>query len=155
MAAHVLAKKTVLSTKMERVPVLDVLPVAYWVGGDTGMKQTSQEQWKNVVLVVEELATIIPIPLAYLDDADVPIWDEVQPRMVEAAGNLIDQAVFWDIAKPSTWGTSVVGRRGQRLAGRPGRGHHGLRHGHHRSRGHDQGQTGYTVNGFVGRPGLN
>src|ERR1700749_1831083 len=108
-AALSLMKKTVLSTKTERMPVLDVLPVAYWVGGDTGMKQTSQQQWKNVVMVVEELACIIPIPQAYLDDADVPIWDQVQPRMVEAAGQLIDEAVFWDIGKPSTWGTSVVG----------------------------------------------
>lgn len=153
-AALSLMKKTVLSTKTERMPVLDVLPVAYWVGGDTGMKQTSQEQWKNVVLVVEELACIIPIPLAYLDDADVPIWDEVQPRMVEAAGNLIDQAVFWDIAKPSTWGTSVVGGAVNAsqiaLAGATtdfGTDITGLAD--------TMGQTGYTVNGFVGRPGLN
>lgn len=161
-AALALCKKTMLSTKTERMPVLDVLPMAYWVGGDTGLKQTSQQQWKNVVMVVEELATIIPIPQAYLDDADVPIWDEVQPRMVEAAGNLIDQAVIFDVNKPSTWGTSIYGGAinagnvqvqgganawggssttdlGQDVA----------------SLGDKLAQTGYTVNGFVGRPGLN
>jgi HK97 family phage major capsid protein len=153
-AALSLMKKTVLSTKTERMPVLDVLPIAYWVGGDTGMKQTSQQEWKNVVLVVEELATIIPIPQAYLDDADVPIWDEVQPRMVEAAGNLIDQAIFWDIAKPSTWGTSIVGGAvnagNVSLAGGTtdfGTDITGLAD--------TMSQTGYNVNGFVGRPGLN
>jgi HK97 family phage major capsid protein len=153
-AALSLMKKTILSTKTERMPVLDVLPIAYWVGGDTGMKQTSQQQWKNVVLVVEELATIIPIPQAYLDDADVPIWDEVQPRMVEAAGNLIDQAVIWDIAKPSTWGTSIVGGAvnagNVSLAGATtdfGTDITGLAD--------TMSQTGYNVNGFVGRPGLN
>jgi len=58
-AALTLMNKTVLSAKTQRMPVLDVLPVAYWVGGDTGMKQTSMQQWKNVVMVVEELACIL------------------------------------------------------------------------------------------------
>jgi HK97 family phage major capsid protein len=153
-AALALCKKTVLSTKTERMPVLDVLPVAYWVGGDTGLKQTSQQEWKNVVLVVEELACIIPIPQAYLDDADVPIWDEVQPRMVEAAGNLIDQAVFWNINKPSTWGTSIVG--GALDAGNVVVDGSGVDMGQEvTALGDLMAQTGYNVNGFVGRPGLN
>lgn len=163
-AALSLCKKTVLSTKTERMPVLDVLPMAYWVGGDTGLKQTSQQEWKNVVMVVEELATIIPIPQAYLDDADVPIWDEVQPRMVEAAGSLIDQAVIWDINKPTTWGTSIVGGAvaagnyiedgykdwgavGSTAASDFGQTVTVL--------GDNMSQTGYDVNAFVGRPGLN
>lgn len=75
-----------MSTRTQRQPVLDVLPMAYWVSGDTGMKQTSSVDWKNVTLVAEELAVIVPIPEAYLDDAQVPIWDEVRPRIVEAFG---------------------------------------------------------------------
>src|SRR5215468_10848700 len=73
-AALSVMNRTTLSSKTQRMPVLDVLPVAYWVGGDTGMKQTTQQQWKNVVMVVEELACIVPIPEAYIDDADVPLW---------------------------------------------------------------------------------
>lgn len=163
-AALSLCKKTLLSSKTERMPVLDVLPQAYWVGGDTGLKNTSQQQWKNVVMVVEELATIIPIPQAYLDDADVPIWDEVQPRMVEAAGALIDQAVIWDINKPTTWGTSIVG--GALNAGNVVQEGFTAFGGASTGAASDYGvtvtalgdglaQTGYTVNGFVGRPGLN
>jgi HK97 family phage major capsid protein len=153
-AALSLCKKTVLSTKTERLPVLDVLPMAYWVGGDTGLKQTSTQEWKNVVMVVEELACIIPIPQAYLDDADVPIWDEVQPRMTEAAGSLIDQAVFWNINKPSTWGTSIVG--GAVNAGNKVVAGTGVDFGQDvTALGDLMAQTGYNVNGFVGRPGLN
>ena len=85
--------RTTLSSKTQRMPVLDILPVAYWVGGDTGMKQTTQQQWKNIVMVVEELACLVPIPEAYLDDADVPLWGQVQPRITEAVGALIDSAV--------------------------------------------------------------
>src|SRR4249919_191449 len=76
-AALQLMRSTPLSSKTQRMPVLDVLPMAYWVGGDTGLKQTTMQMWKNVVLVVEEIACIVPIPEAYLDDADVPLWDQV------------------------------------------------------------------------------
>lgn len=106
-AAMTLMQRTTLSSKTQRIPVLDILPVSYWVSGDTGMKQTTFQGWKNVVLVVEELATIVPIPQAYLDDADMPIWSAVQPRMVESAGALIDNAVLFGVNKPATWGESV------------------------------------------------
>ena len=36
-AALSLMRKTQLSSKTQRLPVLDVLPTAYWVGGDTGL----------------------------------------------------------------------------------------------------------------------
>jgi HK97 family phage major capsid protein len=161
-AALSLMRKTQLSSKTQRLPVLDVLPVAYFVGGDTGMKQTSNEAWKNVVLVVEEIATIIPVPEAYMDDADVPIWSEVQPRMVEAVGALIDGAVFWGVNKPSTWGTDLytaATASGNIIKD-------GYLDGTSTNASDDFGQsvaalgdlmaqTGYSVNGFASRPGLN
>jgi HK97 family phage major capsid protein len=153
-AALNLMKKTVLSTKTQRMPVLDVLPMAYWVGGDTGLKQTSQQEWKNVVMVVEELACIIPIPQAYLDDADVPIWDEVQPRMTEAAGNLIDSAVFWGENIPTTWGAPIFPTAV--TAGNVVADGTGTDFGQDVTLlGELMSETGYTVNGFAGRPGLN
>lgn len=152
-AALQLMNKTVLSSKTQRLPVLDVLPVAYWVGGDTGMKQTSMQQWKNVVMVVEELACIVPIPEAYLDDADVPLWNEVQPRITEAVGQLIDLAVLWGINKPVTWGESVFTG-----AGKSG---HFVVQGTGVDLAQDvanlgamMAQTGYTVNGFAAQPGM-
>jgi HK97 family phage major capsid protein len=152
-AALSLMNRTTLSSKTQRMPVLDVLPMAYWVGGDTGMKQTSQQAWKNVVLVVEELACIVPIPEAYLDDADVPLWSQVQPRITEAVGALIDSAVLWGINKPTTWGESVfVGA---------GKSQHFVVEGTGVDLGQDvanlglmMAQTGYTVNGFAAMPGM-
>lgn len=152
-AALRLMNRTTLSSKTQRMPVLDVLPVAYWVGGDTGMKQTSQQQWKNVILVVEELACIIPIPEAYLDDADVPLWSQVQPRITEAVGALIDSAVLWGINKPATWGESVF--VGATKSG------HWVTEGTGVDLGQDvanlglaMAQSGYTVNGFAAMPGM-
>ena len=153
-AALSLMNSTTLSAKTQRMPVLDVLPVAYWVGGDTGMKQTTMQQWRNVVMVVEEIACIVPIPEAYLDDADVPLWGQVQPRITEAVGNLIDAAVLWGINKPTTWGESVFGGATKSA--------HTIIQGTGVDLGQDVAKlgalmagTGYTVNGFAAQPGTN
>jgi HK97 family phage major capsid protein len=152
-AALSLMRRTLLSAKTQRMPVLDVLPVAYWVGGDVGMKQTSQQAWKNVVMVVEELACIVPIPEAYMDDADVPIWSEVQPRITEAVGALIDSAVLWGVNKPVTWGESVftgAGKSGNWVTEGTG-----VDIGQDVSNlGLAMARTGYTVNGFAAMPGM-
>jgi HK97 family phage major capsid protein len=101
------ARKVPMSSKTQRQPVLDVMPLAYFVGGDTGLKQTSAQDWKNVDLIVEEIAAIVPIPEAYLDDAQMPIWEQVRPRLVEAIGAKIDGAGLFGTDKPSTWPTAV------------------------------------------------
>ena len=56
-----------------RLPVLSSLPTAYFVSGDTGLKQTTETAWSNVYVDAEELAVIVPIPQAVLDDADYDI----------------------------------------------------------------------------------
>lgn len=97
-----------MSKKKYRMPVLDMLPVAYWVNGDNGFKQTSKMAWKNKYITAEELAVIIPIPEAVLDDADYDIWGEVKPRAIEAIGKKIDGAVLFNVEKPDTWRDGLV-----------------------------------------------
>lgn len=97
-----------MSKKKYRMPVLDMLPVAYWVAGDSGFKQTSKMAWKNKYIIAEELAVIIPIPEAVVDDADYDIWGEVRPRAVEALGKKIDGAVIFGVEKPDTWRDGLV-----------------------------------------------
>lgn len=97
-----------MSKKKYRMPVLDMLPMAYWVNGDNGFKQTSKMAWKNKFITAEELAVIIPIPEAVLDDADYDIWGEVKPRAIEAIGRKIDGAVLFNIEKPDTWRDGLV-----------------------------------------------
>ena len=97
-----------MSKKKYRMPVLDMLPVAYWVAGDTGFKQTSKMAWINKYIIAEELAVIIPIPEAVLDDADYDIWGEVRPRAVEAMGKKIDGAILFGDDKPDTWRDDIV-----------------------------------------------
>lgn len=97
-----------MSKKKYRMPVLDMLPVAYWVNGDNGFKQTSKMAWKNKYIIAEELAVIIPIPEAVLDDSDYDIWGEVKPRAVEALGKKIDGAILFNVEKPDTWRDGLV-----------------------------------------------
>ena len=97
-----------MSKKKYRMPVLDMLPVAYWVAGDSGFKQTSKMAWKNKYITAEELAVIIPIPEAVVDDADYDIWGEVRPRAVEALGKKIDGAVIFGVDKPDTLRDGLV-----------------------------------------------
>lgn len=107
-AALQMFKQVPLSTKTTRQRVLSTLPMAYFVNGDTGLKQTTEAAWSNKYHVAEEIAVIVPIPENVIDDADIDIWAELKPLVVEAFGQKIDAAVFFGIDKPSTWGESVV-----------------------------------------------
>lgn len=148
------ARPIPMSTKTQRLPVLDVLPLAYFVGGDTGLKQTSTQKWKNVTLVAEEIATIVPIPEAYLADADVPIWDEVMPRMTESIGALIDSACLFGVGRPSTWSPSLY--EGAVAAGNVLAMGTGVDLAQDvASVGEMLVKDGYSINGFIARPGLN
>ena len=79
-----------MTSRTQSMNVLDMLPMAYWVDGDTGIKHTTKMAWDRKKIYAEELAVIVPIPEAVLDDSDYNIWGEVQPRLVEAFGKKID-----------------------------------------------------------------
>lgn len=96
-----------MSSKKTRMPVLSMLPVAYWVDSDTGQKKTTKMEWEKKFINAEELAVIVPIPEAVLDDADYDIWGEVQPRLIEAMGKKVDEATFFGVDAPESWRNSI------------------------------------------------
>lgn len=97
-----------MSTKTRSIPVLGSLPMAYFVDGDTGYKQTTSMDWENVKLYAEEIACIVPIPENVLDDSDYDIWGNVSPRMREAIGAAFDKAVILGINKPQNFPTAII-----------------------------------------------
>ena len=101
-----------MSTGQRIMPVLNALATAYFVNGDTGLKQTTELNWANVNIAAEELAVIVPIPEAVLDDANYDIWGEVRPALQEAFGVAIAQAVLYGINIPATWTVSLGGAAG-------------------------------------------
>ena len=97
-----------MTSKQTKIPVMTGLAQAGFVSGDTGKKPTTNLTWDNVFITAEEIAVIVPIPEAVLDDASYDIWGEARPRIVEAFGKVIDQAAFFGVNKPSSWPEGIV-----------------------------------------------
>lgn len=97
-----------MTSRQYKMPVLDMLPIAYFVNGDTGQKQTTKQKWDKKFITAEEIAVIVPVPEAVIEDSEYDIWGEVKPRVVEAFGKVVDGAVLFDVDKPSTWRDGVV-----------------------------------------------
>lgn len=104
-----------MSSKTQTINVLDALPSAYFVNGEAttsgagdAFKKTTSMAWDKKKLYAEEIAVIVPIPEAALDDADYDIWGEVRPRLTEAFGKVIDGAILFGTNKPTTWREGIV-----------------------------------------------
>ena len=97
-----------MTAQTQAINVLDMLPIAYWVNGDMGFKQTAAQAWEKKTLQAGELAVIVPIPEAVLADSNYDIWGEVKPRIVEAMGRRIDEAILFGVGKPTIWRKGIV-----------------------------------------------
>ncbi|MBC3186294.1 phage major capsid protein [Corynebacterium sp. zg-331] len=148
------ARRVAMSSAKSKQPVLSTLPEAFWVDGDTGLKQTTTTGWENLTMTAEELAVIVPIPDALVADAQVPLWEQIKPLIVEAIGQKIDAAALFGVDKPDSWPEGLVPaaiKAGNTVAAGDGA---------------DLGvdvatlagkvaKQGYQVNGFLSEPGLN
>ena len=97
-----------MTSKQYKMPVLDMLPIAYFVNGDSGQKKTTKMAWDKKFIIAEEIAVIVPIPEAVLDDSEYDIWAETKPRIIEAFGKKIDGAILFGDDKPASWRADVV-----------------------------------------------
>ncbi|GIE30164.1 phage capsid protein [Actinoplanes italicus] len=103
-----LFRKVPVGRSQVRFPVLSALPVAYFVNGDTGLKQTTEVNWANKYLNIEEIAAIVPVPDNVVADVELDIWDEMMPYLVEAFYRCFDSAVFFGTNAPGTWPTNIA-----------------------------------------------
>jgi HK97 family phage major capsid protein len=93
-----------------RFPILSALPIAYWVNGDTGLKQTTEVNWANKFLDIEEIACIVPVPENVVEDlqsAGVDVWEEIRPLIEEAVGRTLDQTVYFGVNAPASFPTNI------------------------------------------------
>lgn len=97
-----------MTSKMLSMPVLNSLPHAYFVNGDTGMKQTTKVDWSNKTITAEEIAVIVPVPDAVLADSQFDIWGQIRPLVRQAFGQVIDAAILHGTNKPTSWPDGIV-----------------------------------------------
>jgi HK97 family phage major capsid protein len=107
-AAMTLFARRTMARGQTRLPVLSALPLAYFVNGDTGLKQTTEGAWDNVYLYAEEIACIVPIPDSVLEDSAYDLFGELEPWLREAIGRTLDAAVFFGTNKPASWPAAIV-----------------------------------------------
>lgn len=99
-----------MTSDKTKLRVLDSLPVAYFVDEttDNGRKNLSKMAWDKKYINAAELAVIVPIKENLLNDTSIDIWAEVKPRIVEAFGKKIDDAIFFGTNKPTDWRAGLV-----------------------------------------------
>ena len=96
-----------MSTKTRKMAVLSAMPVAGFVDGDNGLKPVSSAAWKDKFITAEEIAVIIPIPEAVLDDAEYDIWAELEPSIIAAFNNVVDTNILFESDR-TEWPTPIV-----------------------------------------------
>lgn len=97
-----------MTSKMLSMPVLNSLPHAYFVNGDTGLKQTTKVDWSNQLITAEEIAVIVPVPDAVLADSQFDIWGQIRPLVRQAFGQVIDAAILNGTNKPASWPNGII-----------------------------------------------
>lgn len=97
-----------MSSKMLKMPVVSSLPMAYFVEGDTGLKQTTTADFTSETITAEEIAVILPVPDAVLDDANYDFWAMFGPLVSQAFGRVIDNAILHGVDKPASWPEAIV-----------------------------------------------
>ena len=111
-----------MPTKIRQLPVMSLYPTAYFLANEAGetatdqsyidgLKKTTKQNWTYSTITAEELATIVPIPAAVIDDAasgGYDIWGEVGPRLSEAIAKTIDAAIIHGTNKPTSWPDGIV-----------------------------------------------
>jgi HK97 family phage major capsid protein len=104
-----LVTRRTMSQKTQRLPILSMLPSAYWVDpADNGAAEQTKQTWSNKFIEAEKLSVIVPIPKDVLADSSYDLWAEVQPRISEAIGAKFDAAVLFGTNAPASFPDGIV-----------------------------------------------
>ncbi|MBF6330858.1 phage major capsid protein [Nocardia transvalensis] len=114
------AKQIRMSSKTYTQPVLSSLPEAQFINGEPteplaatgqdkrGLKPTTSIKWEPLTMTAEEIAVIAPIPDALVDDASIPLWEQVRPLIAEAVAKKLDEAAIFGIGAPASWDKTLL-----------------------------------------------
>lgn len=106
--AFTLMRQLSMSSAQASMAVIDALPHAYWVNGDTGLKQTTKVSWAGKLLTAEEIAVIVPVPEAVIADVDTDIWGQVRPLIAQEFARKVDLATVFGVNRPASFAPAIV-----------------------------------------------
>lgn len=100
-----------VGTKINKFPVLSALPTAGFVteaADASGVKPTTEVNWTDKTITIEEIAAIVPIHENVIEDSTIDLWGQVRPLLGQAFGAVIDAAVLFGTNKPASWPVDLV-----------------------------------------------
>lgn len=104
-----------MSKNTMKMPVLEAFPMAYFVDGEPsdlsgkqGYKTTTKAEWEGKNIYAGEIQCIVPVKENDFDDADIDLWTELKPLIIESMGMVFDAAVLHGTNKPTNWPTGIV-----------------------------------------------
>ena len=103
-----LANKVPMGTKINELPIPKTLPKAAFVNAPGGRKAYTEMALEAQVLRAEEIAAVTAIPDQYLEDAEINLWNWVRPRLAEAVGYALDDAVLFGVGAPGSYPTGGI-----------------------------------------------
>jgi len=99
-----------MTSDKTKLRILDSLPIAYFVDetSNNGRKKLTKMAWDKKYINAAEIAVIVPIKENDLADASIDIWAQVRPRLIEAFGRKIDDAIINGEGKPADWRKGLI-----------------------------------------------
>jgi HK97 family phage major capsid protein len=101
-AALALGTRMPMGSGIAEIPVAGAFPVASFVSVG-GRKPFTDFQLSAQTMKAEEIAAVISIPQAYLDDAYVDLWGYARPLLAQAIAVALDNAVVWGVGAPASY----------------------------------------------------
>ena len=114
-----LGRRLVMPSGLLSIPVVSFLPVAGFVNPRYGgRKPATKIEWTAQQVVAEELACVLAIPNAFIDDAGYPIWEQVRPIVATAMADALDAAILFGTGAPAGFPAGgIAGLAGAAQAG--------------------------------------
>lgn len=97
-----------MTKSKESIAVNTLMATAYWVSGDTGMKETTKAAWENKYLYAEEIAVVVPMSVNVLNDSDYDIIGNLRPQIIAAFDKKIDEAILSGKNKPARFREGLI-----------------------------------------------
>jgi HK97 family phage major capsid protein len=102
-AALTLGQRLPMGTRITELPIPKNFPKAEWVTAPTTQDGSGRKPYTSIglqpqVITAEEVAAVIAIPDVYLEDNEINLWNFCRPRLAEAIGVAVDDAMLFGAA---------------------------------------------------------